>query len=208
VELTGLSIAEAWRDSALWRIAISNFVVMLLTMGLAVHLFPILTEAGVPRATAAGLLALGGAAGILGKLVTGWLLDRFRPNLVGGLTLGAAAITFALLIDGVRSPALVVVAMVVNGYAAGTKTQITGFVTAGFSGMRNFGAVYGFMSSLMALASGLGPLTAGLFYDYAGGYGPFLVVGAIGCTLGGFLMMTLPAYPTFSKKEPEAEAFV
>ncbi|MBP6682967.1 MAG: MFS transporter, partial [Halioglobus sp.] len=87
VQLPGLTIAEAWRDSALWRLAISNFIVMVLTMGLAIHLFPILTEAGVSRATAAWLVGLSGIAGIIGKLVTGVLLDRFRPNWVGGITL-------------------------------------------------------------------------------------------------------------------------
>ena len=150
--LPGLTIAQAWRNSVLWRIAISNFIVMVLTMGLLVHLFPILTEAGVSRTTAAWLTGLSGLAGIAGKLVTGVLLDRFRPNWVGGLTLAAAALAFALLMDGVRSPTLILIALLVNGYTAGTKTHITGYLTASYGGMRNFGAIYGVMSSLMALA--------------------------------------------------------
>jgi len=128
--LTGLSRQEAMRDSALWRVGISNFVVMALTMGLGVHLFPILTEAGVPRTQAAWMMSLMGLAGIAGKLVTGHLLDRFRPNWIGGVTLGACALAFLLLMYGIHSPALILVALVINGYAAGTKTQITGFLTA------------------------------------------------------------------------------
>lgn len=65
--LSGLTSAEALRDSALWRIAASNFVVMLLTMGLTIHLFPILTEAGVSRERAALLTSLAGVAGISGS---------------------------------------------------------------------------------------------------------------------------------------------
>ncbi len=204
IEQPGLTIAQAWRDWALWRIAISNFVVMLLTMGLAVHLFPILTEAGIDRTTAAWLTGLAGLAGIVGKLVTGVLLDRFRPNWVGGITLGIAAVTFALLILGVHSPAAIVVALLVNGYAAGTKTHITGYLTAGYGGMRNFGAIYGTMSSLMALASGLGPLLAGWTYDNLGGYEPFLAVGAVGCVLGGIMIVSLPAYPKWEDDPKDA----
>lgn len=201
--LRGLSVREATRDSALWRLAISNFVVMALTMGLAIHLFPILTEAGISRESAALLTALSGIAGIIGKLVTGYLLDRFRPNWVGGLTLGAAALAFVLLYDGIRSPVFIVIALIVNGYAAGTKTHITGFLTAGYGGMKHFGAIYGFMSALMALASGIGPLLAGAVYDLSGGYGPFLIVGAIGCALGGLLIISMPSYPDW-ESEPAA----
>lgn len=203
--LPGLTRREGLRDTALWRLAISNFIVMLLTMGLSVHLFPILTEAGISRATAAWMLSLSGIAGIVGKLATGLMLDKFRPNWIGGLTLGACALAFALLIDGVRSPAMIVFAMLVNGYAFGTKTQITGYMTANYAGMKSFGFLYGIMSALMALASGLGPFMAGYIYDHMGGYGPFLVIGTVGCAIGGLLMITLPPKRVF--KEEEAAAF-
>lgn len=192
---SGLTVREASRDSALWRVAISNFIVMTFTMGLTIHLFPILTEAGISRTSAALLTSLAGVAGIVGKLVTGFLLDRFRPNWVGGLTLGAASIAFAFLVDGIASPRLIVIALLVNGYAAGTKTHITGFLTAGYGGMKSFGAIYGFMSALMALASGVGPLLAGAMYDYSGHYSNFLIIGAIACALGGAIILSMPSCP-------------
>lgn len=197
VELPGLTRKEGLLNTALWRLAFSNFVVMLFSIGLTIHLFPILTEAGVSRTNAAWLLSLSGAAGIVGKLATGVLLDKFRPNWIGGLTLGAAALAFALLIQGVRSPALIAVAMLINGYAFGTKTQITGYMTASYAGMKSFGFLYGIMSALMALASGLGPFVAGYTYDQAGGYGPFLIAGTIGCALSGLLMISLPRTPSW-----------
>ena len=99
-DLHGLTGPEAWRDSAIWRLAISNFIVMALTMGLSIHMFPILTEAGVDRDQAALLVGLAGIAGIVGKLVTGVLLDRYRPNWVGGITLGVAALALFSRLDG------------------------------------------------------------------------------------------------------------
>ena len=206
VSLTGLTVREGARDWALWRVGISNFVVMLLTQGLAAHLIPIMTDAGVSRGNAALLSSLGGIAGIVGKLITGALLDRYRPNWIGGLTLGAAALTFAALMEGVRSPALIVFALIVNGYAAGTKTQITGFLTASYGGMKSFGVLYGVMAALMALAAGFGPLVAGRVYDVFGGYEWFLLAGAIGCTLGGLMVISLPAYPKWEKQPGPAAA--
>ena len=209
LDLPGLTVPEALRDSVIWRLLISNFIVMLLTIGLSVHLFPILTEAGVSRTSAAWLISLVGIAGIAGKLITGVLIDRFRPNWIGGLTLGAAALAFALLMEGIRSPVLIVIAMLVNGYAAGTKTQITGYLTARYAGMKNFGVIYGMMAAMLALASGTGPLVAGLVYDYAGGYEPFLAAGAAGCLLGGLIIISLPRYPIWEKapvREPDTAA--
>jgi len=200
--LTGLTVRQAMRHSALVRVAISNFIVMLFTMGLTVHLFPILTEAGVSRDNAAWLIALGGISAIVGKLVTGVLTDHFKPNWIGGITLGIAGVVFLLLLDGIRTYPFIILAMIVNGYAQGTKTQITGYLTAGYAGIRSFGAIYSVMAALMALAAGLGPLVAGLIYDRSGGYGPFLILGAIGCGLAGLLVLTLPAFP----QEADAES--
>lgn len=191
----GLGRGEALCSVALWQVAISSFVVMAMTIGLAMHLFPVLTESGVPRSQAAWLLSLGGIAGIVGKLVTGALLDRFRPNWTGSLTMGVTAVTFAVLIWWLDSAPALVFALVVNGYAAGSKTQITAFLTAGYAGMRNFGMIYGVMSALVALASGLGPWIAGKIYDKAGSYEPFLWAGALACALGGALLLALPPMP-------------
>ncbi|WP_404480479.1 MFS transporter [Novosphingobium sp. BL-52-GroH] len=195
VILPGLTRHEALRSVALWQVAVSSFIVMMMTIGLAMHLFPILTEAGVPRGQAAWLLSLGGIAGIVGKLVTGALLDRFAPNWTGSLTMGVTAVTFAVLIWWLDSIPALAFALVVNGYAAGSKTQITAFLTAGYAGMRNFGMIYGAMSALVALASGLGPWIAGKVYDVAGNYEPFLWAGAIACALGGALLLALPPMP-------------
>jgi len=202
--LPGLHKREALRSRALLQVAMSSFVVMAMTIGLGIHLFPILTEAGVARSEAAWLLSLGGIAGIVGKLVTGALLDRFRPNWTGSLTMGVTAVTFVVLIRFLDSMPALIAALVINGYAAGSKTQITAFLTAGYAGMRNFGMIYGVMSALVALASGLGPWIAGKVYDTSGGYEPFLWAGAVGCVVGGGLLLALPPMPKWDQAEAES----
>lgn len=207
-DLPGLTLAQAWKDSALWRIAISTLVMMILTIGLLIHQIEVLTEAGVSRTNAAWLASLAGIAGIAGKLVTGVLLDRYRANWVGGLTLAATTFAFALLIDGIRSPTLVVIAMAINGYTFGCKLQIGSYLTARYAGMKNFGTIYGVVTSLVALGSGLGPMIAGLVYDTAGDYTAFLVAGAIGSVLCGLLILTLPRYPEWGAKPAPASPAV
>jgi predicted MFS family arabinose efflux permease len=194
-KLEGLSIAQAWRDPGLWRIAISTLLLMLLTQALAVHQIPIMTDAGFTRTNAAMLAGLAGIAGMAGNMVTGALMDRFRANWVGGITLGTVALAFALLLDGVRTPLLIVIAIIISGYSAGTKLQICGYLTSRFGGLRHYGAIFGFMGSLIAIGGALGPYLAGKLYDLTGNYDMFVVVGMIGCAIAALLIMTLPRIP-------------
>lgn len=201
----GLSIAEAWRSVALWRIALSTFVIMVVTIALVVHQIPILEEIGVSRGDAALYAGMAGLAGVAGKLVTGWLLDRFAARWVGGLTLAATSLTFILLLLPNRSMGIIFTAMFINGYAAGTKLQIAGYLTSAYGGMRNFGAIFGTMASLIAAGSGLGPLVGGLIYDTYGSYDPYLWFGVVGTLLSAFLIFGLGDYPEWVKR-PRAKA--
>lgn len=201
----GLTPSQAWRDPALWRIAATTLIMMLVTIGLLIHQVPILTAAGVSRGDAAWLASLSGIAGIVGKLATGAMLDRFRPNWVSGLTMAATTLAFLLLL-GSPTPALIALAMIIGGYAAGTKMQITSYLTARYGGLKNYGTIFGTMHSLIALGAGLGPVTAGYIYDTQGSYGPFLIAGAIGCVVSALLLFTLPGYPTWKEQAEEAAA--
>jgi predicted MFS family arabinose efflux permease len=193
----GLTIAQAWRDRGLWSIAIATLLVMLMTQALAVHQIPIMSEAGLSRSTAAFLAGMAGAASFAGNVVTGALMDRYRANWVGGITLGILTLAFALLLDGVRTPALIIVAMLISGYSAGTKLQICGYLSSRYGGLRNYGAIFGMMGSLIAVGGALGPFLGGVLYDLAGNYDLFVIIGMIGCAVSGLLIFSLPRYPAW-----------
>lgn len=198
----GLTPQEALRSRELWFIAGSTFLMMVITIALVVHQFPMLTGSGMTRSAAAGAAGLAGAAGIVGKLVTGWLLDRYPARWVGGITLGLTAITFVLLLLPGAGPMTVAIAFIVNGYAAGTKLQIAGYLTSIYGGMRNFGVIYGTMASLIAAGSGLGPVIAGQVFDVSGSYDAFLWFGLVGTVASSSLLFMLGPYPDWSGAGP------
>ncbi|MEY2883591.1 MAG: hypothetical protein RL490_1315, partial [Pseudomonadota bacterium] len=197
----GLTVEQAWRSAALWRIAISTFLIMVVTIALVVHQIPILQSIGVNRTVAATYAGLAGLCGVAGKLVTGWLLDRYAARWVGGLTLAATSLTFILLLLPDRSMAIIIVAMLINGYAAGTKLQIAGYLTSAYAGMKNFGLIFGTMASLIAAGSGLGPLMAGFLFDIYGNYDVYLWIGIVGTLISAWLIFGLPGYPDWAKSE-------
>lgn len=194
----GLTPVQALRSTALHRISLATLLMITVTIGLLVHQIEILTATGLSPLNAAWIASLAGIAGIAGKLITGALLDRFRPTWVGGTTLASTTLGFVLLLNPSQPTALIVLAMVMVGYAAGTALQVGSFLTAQHAGLRNFGTIYGVITSLVALGSGIGPLLAGLAYDISGSYAPFLVFGAASSLLSGFLIWTLPAAPAWA----------
>jgi len=203
LNVPGLSVSEAWHSVALWRISISAFIIMVVTIGVMVHQIPILMDLGTSQTAAAYYASLGGVAGIAGKIITGILLDRYAARWVGGFTIAAGALTFVLLLIPGQTAAIVLVAIVINGYTAGSKLQIVGYLTAAYAGMRNFGTIFGVMASLLAGGSGLGPLVAGGVFDIYGTYVPFLYFGIVGTLASAFLLFGLGSYPDWKSKEPE-----
>jgi predicted MFS family arabinose efflux permease len=193
--LTGLTIPEAWRDSSLWRIALATFLILTATIAIVVHQFPILVEAGVTRDHAAWLVSLSGVAGVVGKLTTGALIDRYHARWVGGVTLASTAIAWPLMMPSLATPGLIVIGIVISGYAAGTKIQLCSYLTARYGGIKNYGVIFGFMTSVISLASAVGPLLAGVVHDQFGSYGPFLWAGVGISIVSGLLIFSLGAYP-------------
>lgn len=200
-DLPGLTLREATRSLAIWQIGISTFVILALTIGFLVHQIEILQGVGVSRTNAAWLSSLSGTMGIVGKLVTGWLIDRYRGDLVGGLTMAAAGLAFAMILGGSGSSAVIVFAMLVNGYTAGAKLQIASYLTVRYGGLRNFGKIYGVISSTVSLGAAIGPLIAGALYDATGSYSQFLTAAAIGLGLSALLLITLPRYPDWNNAD-------
>lgn len=200
----GLSVRQALRSGPIRRIAAATLVTLLLTACLVVHQVPLLVEAGLSRASAAYLASLSGFGAIAGGLVSGWLMDRFHAGTIGAITNVMAALALVMLLEPFRNPTLIVVAMLVIGYASGTKLQLCGYLTSIYAGMRNYGKIFGMMASIIAVSSAVGPMLGGLIYDKTGSYTMF-IWGAIPASLfSGLLLLGLGRYPVWDSTTAEA----
>lgn len=198
-DMGGLTLREALRTRSMLMIIFSTFFLMLVGIGVTVHQVPILTSVGVERTTAAWLAGLAGAAALAGKIGTGFLLDRWHGGFIGGLTMSISSLSFVLLLEPFRTPTTIVAAMLILGYAAGSKMQISAFLTPRYCGMRHFGKIYGVVYIAIAVGSGLGPVTAGLIYDMTGSYNALIIAGIPLTLLCGVMLMQLGPYPKFEK---------
>ena len=127
---------------------------------------------------AAALFALGTLAtgGVCGKLLFGWLSERFtaRRMMMANLV-GQAA--FTALLAGAAHTGVVAIAAPLYGLFMGGFGALYILVVQESFGMRHYGSVMGLMNLGTVVSFGLGPLIAGVSYDVSGGYGAaFLIV--------------------------------
>ena len=195
IALTGLTLGQALKNAPLIRIGATTLIAMFIGTAMLIHQVPILTSTGVGRSDAAWLASLSGAAAIAGKLLSGYMTDRWNASLIGALTMLAPAIAFGMLLQPQHSTWWYVVAMMIIGYTTGTSFQICAYLTGCFAGMANFGKIFGVMTSLVAIGGGLGSVTAGAIFDHYDSYSPLLWAGIAASLICAALLFRLGEYP-------------
>ncbi|MEJ5976212.1 MFS transporter [Novosphingobium sp. PS1R-30] len=196
----GLTLREALRSLPLLRIGLSTLITMFIGTAILIHQVPLLTSTGVSRADAAWLASLSGAAAIAGKLLTGWMTDRWNAGLVGAITLLAPAIAYLMLLQPQHTAGWYVVAMMIIGYTTGTKLQVCAYLTGRYAGMAHFGKIFGVMTSLVGIGGGLGSVAAGAVFDHFGSYGPLLWTGIGTSVLCAALIFRLGSFPAWETR--------
>ena len=140
------------------------------------HALAHMVNKGMGNAPALSALGTLAAAGVCGKLLFGWMSERFtaRRMLISNLV-GQAA--FTALLGVATHTGLVAVAAPLYGLFMGGFGALYILVVQESFGMRHYGSIMGLMNLGTVVSFGLGPLIAGVSYDVSGGYGAaFLIV--------------------------------
>ncbi len=193
----GLTVKEAFRTFRFWQFAFAFMLIGGIISALAIHLVPMLTDANMPRAMAVRMIGAMGAAVILGRVTTGFLVDRFHPPYVAAVFLSMPIIGCLLL--GTDAPALwlAVTAAIFIGLAAGSEVDLLPYLTARYFGLKSYGRLYGWVFIFFYVGVGIAPPAFGRVFDLYGNYDSALsvAVGALG--LGVLCIATLGKAPKF-----------
>jgi MFS family permease len=195
----GITGREALRTGRFWAL-ISIFAIGGLTInGTLAHVVALLTDHGMPADIAARVLSSSGIAIIIGRVLGGYLLDRYFAPYVGAVVLALPAIGCALLASGVGGPAPII-AVLLCGAGLGVEIDMMGFFVSRYFGIRTFGEIYGYMFPGFAIGVGLGPALMGFDYDVFHSYNLALIVFSVLLVIAAFLCSRLGPY-VFPKAE-------
>ncbi|MDA2894082.1 MFS transporter [Mycolicibacterium sp. BiH015] len=206
VELPGVTLAEGLRSTTFYKLLIAAGLFAFTTLGIVVHLVPILRDAGAGPVAAAGTAALVGIFSIVGRLGVGLLLDRFPGRVVGaGAYLVPILGCAALLIDG-SSPVSQTVAAALFGLTLGAEVDVIAYLASRYFGLRSFGGLFGGLVAALSLGTAFGPLAAGATSDHFGGYTNFLILTMALMGLSSLALASLKAPPDWPAPVPRSQA--
>ena len=193
VEHSGMTFRQGLGAYAFWIIVAVLFVSSISMNGAITHLSALLTDRGISAKDAAWCASILGGSSILGRVGTGWLLDRFFGARVafaislvtaGGIFLLARATSFSA---GGVAAALI-------GVGAGGEAAITPYLLTRYFGLRAFSTLYGLTWTFYAAAGALGPVILGRAFDSTGSYESLLVLLAGAVALAAAVNLLLPKY--------------
>lgn len=198
---TGMSARQALLSWRFAKLALAAFVFTLSATGIVANLVPILTSLEVSRTQAAAIAGLAGLTSVVGRLTTGYLLDRYNPNIVGGISVLFPVITCVLFLVAGHSVPTMILAVVIMGLALGAELDVIAYLTARHFGTVRYGTIFGIISSLWSLAVSFGPTLANYVFDQNATYMPVFWAYIPLFLLTSLALMTLGKLPDFSKSQ-------
>jgi MFS family permease len=191
--MPGLSASNAWSTGTFWLMICAFFLVSASVQGCVIHLAAMLSDRGINPQTAALGSSLAGATILLGRVGTGYLLDRFFAPRVAAVFFGGAAIGIGLLWMANTAWIMFLGALFV-GLGLGAELDLIAYLISRYFGLRAFGRIYSSAFAAFALAGALGPLIMGAAFDSIGSYRRPLACFMVATLVATVLMTRLGSY--------------
>jgi MFS family permease len=190
----GTSVSLALRSRVFWVIAATVCLYAVSVNGAIAHLSALLTDRGVSTQGASYSIAIIGAAGLIGRILTGLFLDRFFGPRVSQIML-LMTVTGIALLSGAHSLTAGLVAASLIGFSMGSEGDITPYLLSRYFGLRRLSTLYALTWTAYAVGGATGPLVVGRIFDALGSYSPVTIqLLALPALIPCLLMFLLPRY--------------
>lgn len=198
LELSGMSFRQALRSGMYWGFNVALILSVSLTVGMVTNMVPMLQSKGLSPQEAAQVFSTFGISIIAGRLLVGYLLDRYSPSMVAAVSLVLPALGCAIFyFSGGQSLPLLVLATLCIGASAGAEFDLAAFLMARYFGLKDYARIFGLHLCLITIVSGLVPMLFGHLYDVYGSYSAVLVCCFCCAIIGPTILLCLKMEPAF-----------
>ena len=166
---SGLSFETARRTVQLWTLGIVNMLAVMILISVMVHIVPHSRDVGLTAGQAASVLSTIGAASMIGRFLSGILIDGWGSKnvMLSCFTLLAAAL---ILLHFAATLWMLLLFALINGIAHGGLFTAVSPITAEIFGLRSHGTILGVIVCFGTAGGAFGPILAGSLFDLTGSY--------------------------------------
>jgi MFS family permease len=197
IPVPGMTLSEAIRTRTFWLLCSIFFVIAGCGTGALAHLAPLLTDHGISGRAAAFAVSIFGFASILGRVGSGYLVDRFFAPRVAAIMFAGAAIGIAMLSSGVTGSAAYLASFLI-GLAIGAENDVMPFLISRYFGMRSMAELYGCAFAFYTLGNATGRYLIATGFDHTGSYRMPLAIASLAVVLATVATFALGRYRQFS----------
>ena len=191
----GLTLTQALQSYRFWVLLVSILVAYMAISGIGPNLIASLTDDGMSRSQAATIQSVFGGSIILGRLVVGYLVDRFWAPGVAAVSL-ALPVIGALMMIGAPSFTVAAFAIFLIGFAAGAELDLMAFLAAKYFGLKNYAKIYSILYATLAACSGTAPLLFARIFDATESYDLGFMIATGLFAIAAFLVLLMGRYPS------------
>ena len=205
--LPGVDAAQAFRSGLFWGLAIAFFLDVIAINGTLTHIVALLTDRGIALQTATATLSGVGIALILGRILSGWCLDRMWGPYVAVAFFVLPMIGIALLASGATG-IVPYAGAVTLGLGIGAEVDLMAFFTGRYFGPRNYAKIYGTIFGIFSLGVGIGPTLSGTSFDLFHSYTPIFLVYEVLLAVSCIIFLRLGPYRYPAREPVRSDAVV
>jgi MFS transporter, OFA family, oxalate/formate antiporter len=189
--------SEVLASRQYWQLLTVVFLVSFVVGGMLIHMQPLFRSHGLSAALAASAAAFYGIGGIVGRLIGGWLLDRYAAGPLPALPMcifPAIASLIVLIGQSATTAAYAIVALMI-GISAGVEVDVVPYLVRRYFSAKFFGRTYLSLAAVFVAGAGASPFLVSLAYDATKSYEVFLVGSIVMGFAAGILLLLLGSYP-------------
>jgi MFS family permease len=180
----GMTLGEAIRGARFWLLALALVAINIPGSGVVGQLAPLVGDKGLSDTAAALVMSVYALGLFLGRLFSGFTLDRFPPNLVGAVMTFIPAIGIVLLMIPSPSFGLAAFAVGMIGMQQGSEVDLIAYFVSRSFGLQHYGSIYGMIAMAGALSTAVALVLFGKIHDVTGTCDIALTIGAVGFCMG------------------------
>jgi MFS family permease len=201
----GLTVGQAVRGRQFWQLVVAGFCVGAGLSSVTLHFPNMLAEKGLSHPQIAIVAGTLGLTTLLGRIITGGLLDLLSGRVIGAVIFLAPTISCALYVLGpVNLPTAIFIATLF-GIASGAEMDVIAFLTSRYIGLRSFGFAFASVMAGLGVGSGVWPQATSMLHDRYGSYSLATIMLAGILVLGAVVIGALGKVPNLEHLQEDDE---